>query len=281
MIYESGSRVLESVKVTYNNEANTVTVCRDIESPARQLYTVIAVKEHEKVKQLLEVFEKADIRMKERIVDTFSKNGEFIMVFPYRQERLLADFYMGDAYTLSECEEISINLLIACLDCRLPWSILYLILRQGQISLAKDNEVYLGYQIDFSEFDPERNEGDCVERTAMLLKRMLEPKSSEKAISYKLLEKRIANESYDHFTDLYRDIRITASSEGKKGIFAKIKNMYYRNKDNLFGVLLRVSIVLAIVALAAFVTQLIFGDVIWLSFFFNHFKVIGTETLYK
>lgn len=281
MIYQSQNRELEVVKMTRSNAVNDVCICRDVSSPAEDFYTVIAVKDHGTVKQLLSIFEQSEIRMKERIIDTFSWNGQFVLVFPYSQERSLSRFYMGDSYPLARCEEICINFLIACIDCRLPWSVLYLILDQGQVNLSSGNDVYLGYQIDFSDFDPERGEGDCTERAAVLARRMLEPKASEKAVSYILLEKRIANESYQRFTDLYRDIRIAATSEEKRGIIARIKAAYARHKDTLFAILLRLSVVLAIIALAAFITQLLFGDVVWLAFLFNHFKVIGTELLYK
>ena len=281
MIYESQNRKLELVKETLTNNVNTVMVCRDMASPARDCYTVVVLKDHHIVKQILSVFEQSEMHMKERVIDAFSWNGEFVLVFPYMQERPVADFYMGSALTLEQCEDICINAVISCIDARLPWSVLYLILHQGQVNISKDGEIYFGYQIDFSEFDPERGEAECVECAAVLLRRMLEPKAAQKAVSYVLLEKRIENDSYKKFTELYRDIRISSSSGSKKGILARLKGVFMRNRDGLFRILFRLSAILMVVALAAFITQLVFGDVVWLAFLFNHFKVIGTEALYK
>ena len=279
MIYESNRLRLVPVQVICRNDANDVQVCQDTFSAAGSYYTVIAIRDHVLTKELLEVFENADETAKENIIDTFSCQGEFIVVFPYKPQRLLGSFYMGDAYTLSESEEICMSLILACMDCRLPWPVLSLILSQRQIHLAKDHSVYLGYELDFQGLAPEVDEKECVSECAEVLLSLLEPVAAQKAISYQLLQKKTANRSYTKFTELYRDVRMSAVSKGKRGIRAMLLGWFYRNRDTLFAVLLRVSIVLAVFALAAFLTQLLFGDIPWIQILFNHFKVIGTESL--
>ena len=279
MIYESSRFRLVPVQVVCRNGANDVQVCQDTFSAAGSYYTVVAIRDHVLTKELLEVFESAESTAKENIIDTFSCQGEFIVVFPYKQKRLLDSFYMGDAYTLAESEEICMSLILACMDCRLPWPVLSLVLSQRQIHLSKDHTVYLGYELDFQGLDPDVGERECVTECAEVLLSLLEPVAAQKAISYQLLQKKAANRSYTKFTELYRDVRVSATSKERRGIYARLRDWFYRNRDALFVVLLRVSIVLAVFALAAFITQLLFGDIPWIRVLFNHFKVIGTESL--
>ena len=88
------------------------------------------------------------------------------MVFPWQQERPLKDFYMGESYTLTECENVCISVIMACITSNLPYPVLYLILEQGQLHLAKDRTVCLGYQIDLAELDPAKSERDCAVQCA-------------------------------------------------------------------------------------------------------------------
>ena len=281
MIFESARQRLSVVKESFKSEVNDVYICRDLRSSAQSLYTVIVLHDHTHVKQLLTVIQDYSGGADDRIVDTFTYRGEFIMVFPYQHERPLDMFYMGDAYPLARCEDIALNILVSCIGSHLPWPLLYLILQQGQVNISNDDEIFLGYQIDLKDFDPEIGEKECVYACARILLRILEPQSSDKTISYQLLTRKTENRSYARFSELYRDIRIAAVPKGKRGLRARLRDMYLRNRDLLFSILLRVAIVLAVIALLSLVSQLIFGDVLWLSFLYNHFKIIGTEDLSK
>lgn len=201
------------------------------------------------------------------------------MVFAYQQERPLKDFYMGESYTLAECENVCISVIMACITSNLPYPVLYLILEQGQLHLAKDHTVCLGHQIDLEELDPARTERDCVVQCASILRDLLRPKSSQKAFSYRLLEKKIARKSYRKLTELYKDIRITAAPGKKKGIRKRIAGWFRRNQDGMFRFLLYLCAVLAFFVIVSLLTQLIVGDIPWLRLFFNGFETIGTETL--
>ena len=139
--------------------------------------------------------------------------------------------------------------------------------------------VCLGHQIDLEELDPARTERDCVVQCASILRDLLRPKSSQKAFSYRLLEKKIARKSYRKLTELYKDIRITAAPGKKKGIRKRIAGWFRRNQDGMFRFLLYLCAVLAFFVIVSLLTQLIVGDIPWLRLFFNGFETIGTETL--
>ena len=188
MFYQSQRMKLRCVRIVKKSRTNDIVICEDLNTSARNLYTLLAIKEHQTVKTYLEVFEQAHLTAQDSYIDSFSDQGAFCMVFAYQQERPLKDFYMGESYTLAECENVCISVIMACITSNLPYPVLYLILEQGQLHLAKDHTVCLGHQIDLEELDPARTERDCVVQCASILRDLLRPKSSQKAFSYRLLE---------------------------------------------------------------------------------------------
>lgn len=281
MVYQSQKMKLQCVRIVKKSETNDIVICEDLNTAARNLYTLLAIKEHQTARTYLEVFERANIAAQDSYIDSFSDQGAFCMVFAYKQERPLQDFYMGESYTLAECENVCIGVIMACITSNLPYPILYLVLKQGQLHLAKDHTIYLGYQIDLQELDPEKTERDCAVQCASILRELLKPKASQKAFSYRLLEKKISRKSYEQLTELYKDIRITAAPGQKKGIRKRIAGWFLRNQDGLFRVLLYICVLLAILVLLSVLSQLIFGDIPWLRLLFNGFKTIGTERINK
>ena len=279
MFYQSQRMKLQCVRIVKKSRTNDIIICEDLNTLARNLYTLLVIKEHQTVKTYLEVFEEAGLAAQDSYIDSFSDQGAFCMVFAWQQERPLRDFYMGESYTLAECEQVCISVIVACITSNLPYPILYLILEQGQLHLAKDHTVCLGYQIDLEELDPAKTERDCAVQCAAILRNLLGPKASQKAFSYRLLEKKIARKSYRKLTELYKDIQITAAPGKKKGIRKRIVGWFRRNQDGLFRFLLYVCALLAFFVLISLISQLIVGDIPWLRLFFNGFKTIGTEAL--
>lgn len=281
MFYQSQRMKLECVRVIRRNEINDILICRDINTAAGILYTLLVIKEHQIARKYLEVFENADMAAQDSYIESFSDHGFLCMVFEYKQERRLKDFYMGTAYTLAECENVCINVIMACITSALPYPLLYLILEQNQLNLSKDHMVYFSYQIDLTQLDPNRTERDCVGRCAEILRELLRPKASQKAFSYRILEKKISRESYDCFTELYKDIRITAVPEKRKGLGKRASTWFAVRKDKIFQILLFVGAVLALIVLVSLAFQLFLGDIPWLRVLFNGFKTIGTESLLR
>ncbi len=278
MIYESSKLKLEEVGVVHVSRAGKCLICRDQNVDSATMYTVLAVSDHEIVRNLISMFDKygtAD----SVLIDSFVSDNDHIFVFPYRKERSLREFYMGDTMGLERCEDICTNVILACMTSGLPWAVLSLILEQGLLNLNKDDSVYLSYGVRFDKLDPNVREKDCVVLCAGILLELLESKANLKADSYILLQKKINSRSYSKFTELYRDIRIAASPRRKPGLISQIRLWFSINKDRLFGILFWISLILVITALAMLVSSAIFGDVPWLRFFFNNFKRIGTESL--
>ncbi len=281
MVFESQKLRLESISTVMSNEINDCLICRDLNDAGENRYTALLVHDHQTVGKLLKLLsvKKREQNTEEAFVDSMSCGNEHLFVYPWKSERPLDVFYMGDSYTLQKCEEICKNAIICCINAGVSYPMLYLMLTQGKLNLSKDSKVYLTYTLDLTDLDITKKETDCVVECAQILLDLLEPKARLKAVSYELLKKRIANRSYSHFTDLYRDICIAAAPAKQPGIITRFKRMLQRNKDRIFGVLFWVSLALAIIALILFFTSVVLGDIPFLRLFFNNFKQIGTESL--
>ncbi|MBP3198315.1 MAG: hypothetical protein J6N21_15100 [Butyrivibrio sp.] len=279
MIYESGKMRLLPVATKSIGKVNDCFICRDLASSGGILYTVIVVHEHEIVRKILELFQLSGRSGKEVLVDNFAVADKHVLVFPYHNERPLFDFYEGETLSLSKCEEICISTILACITCDLPYPILYLLLKNEKLNLSSDGSVYLSYDISLDELDETISERECTDICARLLLRILEPKAGQKATSYYLLDKKVANGSYQKFPDLYRDVTIAAVSKKKITPFFIIKLWFKRNADTLIGILFWLSFLLGLFALSIFLSSILLGGNSWLRLLFNTFKKIGTESL--
>lgn len=272
---------LESIRTIRDNEWSRVTVERDIETDGMALYTVIHVKEHSLVRDLLQMFEDAKNMANggSALITSFSDGIEYVFVFPYRTERPLFDFYMGESYSLADCEDICCNVILACLSAKLPYPFLLLILDQELLNFAKDYSVSLDYSVDIGSLDIRADERQCVTACAKILIRLLENKATDKAITYQILVKKIANRSYQTFTELYRDLRIAATPRSKRGLLARLKGWWSRNREIFFRIVIVAAIIIGIVALVFLISNLVMGDIPFLRLFYNNFKLIGTESM--
>ena len=279
MIYESGKMRLLPVSTKFVGQVNDCYICKDLMSSGGILYTTIVIHDHDVVRRVLEMFKLSNRNGKEILVDEFAAADKHVLVFPYHNERPLFDFYEGESLTLSECEDVCISTILACITCDLPYPIVYLLLIGGMLNLANDGSVYFGYEMDLSKLDDTISEKECTDVCAKILLRMLKQKEGQKATSYYLLEKKIANSSYTRFPDLYRDITIAAVSKKKITVWFLIKLWIKRNQDTIIGVMFWISLILGVITLSIILSRLFLGGNSWFRLLFNTFKKIGTESL--
>lgn len=280
MILESPKMILKPVRIVLNNDANDVYICQNLKIEADTKYTVLFIKQHEVAHKLLKVFEQSPYSIEDICVDFFSMDENFILVFPYEKERPLESFFMGSSLTLKECEESCINLVINFMTSKIPYPLLHLILTQNQLHISKDQTIYMSYQIDLTDIDETIGEKSCALACARIAIDLLGSKQNNRnAMSYSLINKKIERRSYNSFAELYKDIRIAAAPEGNRGILARLRALFRRNRDRLFKILFVLAAILGIIVVASFITNLFFGDIPWLRIFFGGIKTIGTEVL--
>ena len=284
MVYASHKTQYLVVSTCFVNEINDCYIAREAGKESGSLFTLLVIKHHELVKELLEIFRSSAVKWDEArgedpVIESFTFEQKYVMVMPYRTERPMSRFFVGEAFTLPQCEEICTNVILSCITSGLPWQLLYLVLTQDGLNLTKDRSVYLSYKLDLKDLDPVRSERDCATACAQILLSVLAEKKDQKNISYELLSQKVKNRSYTRFMELYRDIQIASTPDAKRRWTTKIRSFFYRNADQLFGVLFWICLILGIIALALLLTNLAVGDIPFLRIFYNSFKQIGTESL--
>ena len=279
MIFRSPDFTLSSVREVIKGKVNDVYICEDKSSHLKNFYTLWVIHDHDTAKSILEVFENAGVRGRGSYVESFACDSDFCIAFNYESERPLKNFYMGDVWSLNDCEKICMNLIMECIMVKLPYPLLYLVLAQERIHINKDKSVYFSYELDLEKLDISRTEGDCAGRCAAVLLRLLEPKKKAKATSYKILEMKVPKDCYSSFTELYKDVELAAAPQKKLKLRQRLKRFWSKYRDRVFRILLIVCTILAVTAIVMIVSQLILGDIPLYRFFINPFKTIGTESL--
>lgn len=279
MVYQVENMTLRQTQEIFRGEVNDVIVCQDIAASSTVYYTVLVVHDRTVARKLLDLFHAREKQTDSVFVTDFTWKSSYLMVFDYVKERSLKQFFGSEIATLQECELLAQNLAVECLAGGIPYPILYLQLKQGQIHISKDKSVYLGYNINLEEFSENKTEKDCATLCAQIIFEYIGKISTQKATSYKLLEKKVWKSGYQRFTDLYKDLKMAAQPLKKEGIILRIKKFISNNQDLLFKILIVVCVLLGVLALAMILSQMFFSDVPFLRIFFNPFKVIGTESL--
>lgn len=280
MIYRSDRLTLRSVMDVFQGKVNDIVICEELSGSRECYYTLLAVKDHETVKKLLRILKQQNGEVS-CYEDAFSFNNEFCLVFPYVKERKLEDFYMAKSMPLARCEEICMSLLLQCMASPLPYPLLELVLKQGQLHLQKDNSVTLGCCLDLTELNENCTQQECVMQCAIWIRTLLQEKTSRKNVSYQLLLKKIPKQSYQNFRELYRDLRLSSTKIEKQTIKSRVADFWRRHQVGILRRLLQLSVILAVLVLILFLSNVIWGEIPFLRLFVNTFKQIGTESLTK
>lgn len=288
MIYYSGNMELEVISEIFRGQVNDVVVCRNRLSAADARYTLLVVHDRDCARTMLRIMENNTRSGESPCLGCMTQNEDLIFIFPYREERKFSSFAKGQVSGPRVGEQICVNVVMECLSNGLPWPLLYLVLEQDGVQITKDNSIYFTMCLDLSQLDAEKTERNCVSSCAGLLLGLLtaperngRSKKRKQLQSFDLMYKKTAKNAYSSFPELYQDIKLTALPEEKVSLKNRIKGMWVRNRDRLFRILLVLCTILVIVALAALITQIIFGDIPWLRLFQNNFDVIGTENLHR
>ena len=160
---------LRTIQTVKKSDANETRICENISDSARGRFTVLVVNDHKIMHRFIEIYDNAIYLQERPEITMYTEDGKFFIVYPYTSERPLMDFYMGETMSLRECEEICVNLILACMTSNLPWPVLYLMLRQRELHLSKDHSVHLSYRLDLSDLSEEIGEAECVVECAKLL----------------------------------------------------------------------------------------------------------------
>ena len=278
MIYQSDKIAYSPVMTAIKGKVNDVLICRDAGMNRDSYYTLLVLKNHETVKKLICIMENS-IWGYESCVDFFQWQNQYCLVFPQVKERRLQDFYMAEQFKLGTCTKICENLVLQCMMSKLPYPLLYLVLVQNQIHLLKDSDIELGYTLDLEMLDETVTEKECAAFCGTLIRELLQPKRSRKNISYQLLNRKLPRESYQTFSELYRDLKTATKAGKRQNILQWLKSCWNDSQGSIFRILLVLCVILILFTLGCLISKAIWGDIPFLRVLFNHFKVIGTESM--
>lgn len=279
MVYQAGGMLLEKIQEVFRGKVNDVIVCRDITGDPKLYYTVLVVHDREIAKIMMELFHRDGVQNRSKFIMDFTWKEQYLMVFDYVRERALERFFSSEVSDIHACEQMALNMVVECLACAVPYPVLYLMLKQGQIHISKDRNIYLGFCIDLEELSMAVTEKDCATLCAKIVFGYLGQMQSLKITSYKLLEKKIWKGGYHRFTQLYKDLKMASQPLKREGLWTRIRRFFTCNQDKIFFMLLIICVVLGMLALIMILSQLIFSDVPFFRLFINPFKQIGTESL--
>lgn len=288
MVYHADSMELEVIWEAFHGTVNDVVVCRDLSSVSGDCYTVLVIHDRQCRYTMLDIMQQAEQGTQDStFFQCFTQNEALCFAFPYRAERKFTTFAAGQMLTPATGEAICVNLVMECLSTPLPWPLLYLVLRQDNIHITKDNEVYFTLHLDLEDLNLQRDESACVSYCAHVLLELLSGRPthgrrSRKALkSFELIRKKCDKHAYSGFPELYRDIKLTSIPTQKASLKSKASGVWLRNKDRLFRILMILSVTAVVIALLLLISQLIFGDIPLLRLFRHTFDVIGTENLHQ
>lgn len=278
MIYQSDRITYCPVMTVSSGAVNDVLICRNADTDRNSFYTLLVLKDHETVKKLIRMMETAG-RGSDCCLDFFQYQNQYCMAFPQVKERKLSDFYMASQFSLNRCMEICKNLVLQCMLSKLPFPLLYLVLKQEQIHLLKDYTIELGYALNLAELDEKIGEKECTAECAEIIRTLLQSKKSKRNIGYRLLSKKLPREGYRTLQELYRDLRAAEKAGARQRLGDRIKIWWNDEQGRFFRTLLIICAILLLFTGVCFLSKMVFGDIPLLRILFNHFKVIGTESL--
>jgi hypothetical protein len=277
---ETDGMLLRPVSVIVQSDVNIVWVCRDMRAPGLPYYTLLAVTDRATSKKLIAVFNSTD-KITEQMAysKSFLWGEKLCYLFPYHRPRLVSEFAEGQISSPQVSEEICVNLLLTCMSSPLPWPLLYLEFEQGMVHVEKDNGVYLTPMLDLTSLDERVTEAACVTSCVNLMLDILGMTNKKNLRSRKLLSRKVARGTYEHFSEVYHDFKITVLDKKKRFGLKKIFDFFNEHKDTIFRVILIFSSICFVLALAMLISYLIFGDFPLFKFFGHSLKEIGTEHL--
>jgi hypothetical protein len=279
MIFYAGNMVLEPVRDVFDGPENSVSICRDLQSPIEAHYTLLVVKDRNIAKSLVAIFENSERVLPEGVmpyVACFTQNALLCYLFDYREERKIRLFAPGQIISAKDWESVCVNLVLECLSSPVPFPLLALSLEPANVHLEKDGTVFLTPHYDLSRLSEDNDEAVCAHKCAELMLSLLETHGRLK--SAELMRKKLAKNAFRSLPELYRDIKVTEIPEKKK-FMERLRGFRRRNNDRVFSVLLFVCVAAAIFALVVLISQLLFGNIPILRIFERCFDAIGTRSL--
>lgn len=268
------------VREVWKGEVNDVYVCQNKNESTAPYKTVWLVRDHRIAKELMGTLGGV-------CEECFMHNEAAGFVFAYGEERPLSRFYLNavqsDAVSTSR---IWLELVVRCMTSKLPPSVLNVLLRQRQIHIGADADIWLGCFPDLSEYDPQTGEKENVALCATCIVELIETELAAKTADaaknirvMKLIQKKLNRSEYQEFMQLYSDIRLMTRKSGQRSRKERLRDIAASRQDTIYRVLAAACIVLVCVVILMLAGHLFFGEFSFWKLFHKPLEQIGTESL--
>ncbi|MBQ3546022.1 MAG: hypothetical protein IJA34_13735 [Lachnospiraceae bacterium] len=279
MIYQIKNMLLNVTQELLKGEVNDVVVCQDLSAVTKVFYTVLVIKDHDVAKKILKIYEESGTGSEKTYITKGTYQDNYLMVFPYEEERELERFFKAEIDNLDNLETLCSEVVIKCITSGIPFPIMYLQFQQKKINKSKAGEIFFSYALDLKDLSENIGERECVTLCAKTLFSMLSRITNESTVSYTLLMKKTNRDGYFKFIDLYKDIQAATMTIDKRKLWVRIKMFFSKHGEKIYRFILAICLTAAVIALVMLLSQLIFGDIPLYRIFVNTFKKIGTESM--
>ena len=203
------------IGIIRKGEAGDIFLCREDESSGKD-WLVWRVYDRKIVRYLISCQKRVPW---ERCI---VQGTELFLYFPYVVKRPLLEFLSG----CQDREELCMELLAICMSGRIPTALLLLLLESEALNLRQDGSLYMTYELDLEQLDPEATEAACVQECAQWILFLLKQEKAYEQYRWKtrgvikqfrekkrkkrrlqLIEKKLERGWYETFLGLYRDFR--------------------------------------------------------------------------
>lgn len=280
MLLDTGKKQYRVVREVWNGEANDVYVCQSPDNSAAPYKTIWLVKDHQIARDLVG-------KLGGVCEECFMHNEDAGFVFGYEGERPLERFYFNALQGgAASGERIWMELIVKCMTSGLPQAVLNVIIKQRQIHIGADGNIWFGYFLDLSGYDGQADEEENVRLCAACITELIESallvKTADGAKNIrvaKLIQKKLDRGKYREFMQLYSDVRLlTRERETVRGK-DRLKRLAVSGQDTIYRVLAALCIVLVCIAVIMLIGHLFFGEFSFWRLFRGPLERIGTESL--
>ncbi len=280
MVLNTGKMQYRIVREVLIGEVNDIYVCQDNREFTAPYKTVLLVKDRRIAKELMGKLDGV-------CEACFMQNEAAGFVFAYGGERLLSRFYLNAVQSdTASAPRIWLELVIRCMTSGLPPAVLNVVLRQRQIHIGADGDIWLGSFLDLSEYDTQMGEKENAALCAVCIMELIESGIAAKTADtaknirvMKLIQKKLERKEYQEFMQLYRDIRLMTRESGQRSRKEGLKNFVASRQDTIYRVLAAVCIALVCTVIFMLAGSVFFGELSFWKLFYEPLNRIGTESL--
>ena len=284
MIVGAG-RKLKRIRTVLSNDVNEIFVCQDVsDENSLQNYILIRISDSSVIKNVLETIYDNDGNCKlpqNLFCDLFVEVDKLNILMKYHEPQKMFSYLKS--YIVTDYAEHMVikNFLYKCLLLDVPYPILDLMLEKDNINIDQDWNIWFNCFLDFSKFDKNITQAQCVKKCCdlindiLMVNESLTEKSQVKSIN--LFIKKRRNNAYSKIIELYNDFKIKEKNykNNKENIFKKITTKTSEIiKYKLVKILVVVGAVLIFVAIIVLICNLLKIDLPFSKY--NGLNIIGT-----